>query len=61
MSNYGIAYTIMLHYPSTIPLLAHHQVLCYCSLAKPDSQMKNKGLASQDCRIVFSVDKLECA
>ena len=54
--------TVMLHYPSTAPLLAHHQVLCYCSLAKPDSRMKNKGLASQDYySIVFSIDKLECA
>ena len=31
-----------------VPLLAHHQMLCYCSLAKPDSRTKNKGLASQD-------------
>ena len=33
-----------------VPLLATHQVglLSYCSLAKPGSQTKNKGLASQD-------------
>ena len=40
--------TVMLHYPSMVPLLAHHQVLYYCSLAKPDSRTKNKGLASQN-------------
>ena len=38
----------MLLYPSMVPLLVHHRVLCYCSLAKPDSQTKNKGLALQD-------------
>ena len=54
--------TVMLQYPSMVPLLAHHQVLCYCSLAKPDSRTKNKGLALQDYySIVFSIDKLECA
>ena len=52
--------TVMLHYPSMVPLLAHHQVLYYCSLAKSDSRTKNKGLASQNYSIVF-VDKLECA
>ena len=52
--------TVMLLYPSIVPLLAHYQMLCYCSLAKPDSRMKNKGSASQDYSIVF-VDKLECA
>ena len=50
----------MLHYLSMVPLLAHHQMLCYCSLTKPDSQTKNKDLALQDYSIVF-VDKLECA
>ena len=49
--------TVMLHYPGMVPLLAHFY---YCSLAKPDSQTKNKGLASQNYSIVF-VDKLECA
>ena len=29
-------------------LLAHHQVLCYCSLAKPDSRTKSNSLASRD-------------
>ena len=48
----------MLHHPSTVLLLAHHQVLCYCSLAKPDSRTKNKGLALQDYSIVFSVTNL---
>ena len=39
--------TIMRLYPSMVLLLAHHhQMLCYCSLAKPDSRTKNKGLAS---------------
>ena len=49
----------MLLYPSTsmVPLLAHHQMLYYCSLAKADSQMKNKGLASQNYNVVF-MDKL---
>ena len=40
--------TIMLLYPSMVLLLAHHQMLCYCSLAKPDSHMKSKSLALQD-------------
>ena len=39
----------MLLYSSVVLLLPHHQMLCYCSLAKPDSWMKNKGLALQDC------------
>ena len=39
--------TDMLLYPSMVPLLAQHQMLCYY-LAKPDSRMKSKGLASQD-------------
>ena len=48
--------TVMLPYPSIIPLLAHRQMFGYCSLAKPDSQTKNKSLASQDksyslCRV----------
>ena len=42
MSKYGIAY--MLLYPSMVLSLAHHQVLCYCSLAKPDSHPKSKSL-----------------
>ena len=29
-------------------LLANHQVLCYCSLAKPDSHAKSNSLASWD-------------
>ena len=41
--------TIMLLCPSMVPLLAHHQMLCDCNLAKPDSRTKKKGLASQDC------------
>ena len=40
--------TIMPVYPSMVLLLANHQMLCYCSLAKSDSQTKNKGLALQD-------------
>ena len=40
----------MLLYPSMVLalLLAHHQVVSHCSLAKPDSQMKSKDLALQD-------------
>ena len=33
--------------PSMVLLLAHHQVLCYCSLAKPDSPTK-VSLTSRD-------------
>ena len=43
----------MLLYPSVVLLLAHHQMLCFCSLAKPDSRTKNKGPASQNYSIVF--------
>ena len=48
----------MLLYPSMVLLLPHHQVLCYCSLAKPDPHTKCKSLVSQDCSywVVF-VDK----
>ena len=31
-----------------VPLLAHHQVICYHSHAKPDSRMKIKSLVLQD-------------
>ena len=41
--------TIMLYiHASVVLLLAHYQVLCYCSLAKPDPQNKSKTLVSQD-------------
>ena len=41
--------TIMLCiHASVVLLLAHYQVLCYCSLAKPDPQNKSKTLVSQD-------------
>ena len=40
--------TIMLLYQSMVPLLAHHQMLCYCCIAKSGSRTKNKGQASQD-------------
>ena len=33
---------------SMVLLLAHYQVLCYCSLAKPDPQNRSKTLVSQD-------------
>ena len=41
--------------PSVVLLLAHHQMLCYFSLAKPDSLMKVNCLTSLDYgyRIVF--------
>ena len=47
MSKYGITHHMFL-YPSMVLLLAHHQVLCYCSLAKLDSHMKSKNLVSWD-------------
>ena len=31
-------------YPGMVHLLAYHQVLCYCSLAKPNSHPKSKNL-----------------
>ena len=39
-------------------LLAHHQLLCYCSLAQPEARKRSKSLFSQDYsyQIVF-VDK----
>jgi len=41
--------TIMLYiHASVVLLLAHYQVLCYCSLAKPDPQNISKTLVSQD-------------
>ena len=41
--------TIMLYInASVVLLLAHYQVLCYCSLAKPDPQNRSKTLVSQD-------------
>ena len=43
MSKYGIAHHHASIYPNTVPLLAHHQMLCDCSLAKPDSQTKKQG------------------
>ena len=52
MSQYRIAHRHA-SVSKLVQLLAHHQVLCYCSLAKPDSQAKNKGLALQDLVIVF--------
>ena len=35
----------MLVYPGVVPLPAPHQMLSYCSLAKPDSHTKGKSLA----------------
>ena len=49
MSNYGNAHR---HASSVVPLLAHHQMLCYCSLAKLDSRTKNKGPASQNLNVL---------
>ena len=52
-SQSGIAYML----PCMVLQLAHHQVLCYCSLAKPDShtKTKSKNLASlnleQQCQL----------
>jgi len=40
--------TNMLLYPVMVLLLAYHQVLCYCSLAKPDSHTIRKNLVLQD-------------
>ena len=63
MSKYGIAHRhASISYPSMVPLLAHHQMLCYCSLAQPDSRTKDKGLALQDYSsiVIVFVDKLEC-
>ena len=41
----------------------HHQMLCYSSLAKPDCQTKDKGLALQDYIhvVIVFVDRLESA
>ena len=44
MSKTGMAH--MLLYPGMVRLLAYHQVLCYCSLAKLNSHSKSKNLAS---------------
>ena len=62
MSKYGIAHSHASISKHMVPLLAHHQMLCYCSLANPDSRTKNKGLASQDYSsiVIVFVDKLEC-
>ena len=51
--------TTMLLYPSMVPLLAHHQVVSYCSLAKPDSCTRSKILVSRDYSygIIFFVDE----
>jgi len=39
-------------------LLAHHQVLCYCSLAKPDSRIKSNSVALQEyCHGIVFVAK----
>ena len=60
MSNYNIAHChafIVQH--STVAGSSSDALLFY-SLAKPDSQTKNMGLASQTIVIVF-IDKLECA
>ena len=51
--------TVMFYvYPSMVLLLAHHQLLCYCSLAQPEPRKRSKSLVSQDYSygIVF-VDK----
>ena len=48
MSKYGIAHSHSSISKRMVPLLAHHQMLYYCSLANPDSRTKNKGLVSQD-------------
>ena len=62
MSKYGIAHSHASISKRMVPLLAHHQMLCYCSLANPDSRTKNKGLATQDYGsiVIVFVDKLEC-
>ena len=52
MSKTGMAH--MLLYPGMVRLLAYHQVLCYCSLAKPNCHSKSKNLASQDYTVVLS-------
>ena len=60
----------MLHYPSTVPLLAHHQVLCYCSLAvivvlqSQTLERRTRVWLRKTIyiySIVFRVDELECA
>ena len=43
--------TVMLLCPSIVLLLAHHQMLSYCSLAKPDS---HSSPASWDCCYEFN-------
>ena len=40
--------TIMLLIPSMLLLVVHHQMLCYCDLAKPDPCRKSKSPVSQD-------------
>ena len=63
MSKYGIAHShASIFKRIMVLLLAHHQMLCYCSLANHDSRTKNKGLASQDYSsiVIVFVDKLEC-
>ena len=56
MSKYGIA-----HRHASISKYGT-VVLCYCSLAQPDSRTKDKGLALEDYSSIFIVfvDKLEC-
>ena len=52
--------TVMLLHPSMVLLLAHHQVLCYCSFSKPDPCTKSKSLVLQDysnCYGIIFVDK----
>ena len=59
MSNYSIAH----HHASVAqhgPVAGSLSDACYYSLAKPDSRIKNKGLASLGYSIVF-VDKFECS
>ena len=48
MSKNGIAHCHVSISKHMVPLLAHHQMLCYCSLANQDSRTKNKDLALQD-------------
>ena len=50
MSKYGNAnrHAAIYIHASMVLLLAHYQVLCYCSLAKPDPRTKSKTLISHD-------------
>jgi len=55
MSKYGNANrSCFCIHASVVLLLAHYQVLCYCTLAKPDPRTKSKTLVSQNrYEIVF--------